>query len=239
MEIVSVRLDMIGVRAPLHFESHPFEDEDAGHARKGRRPVYFEPHGFVDTDIYDGERVRPGNLITGPAIIEEANTSVVIYPNQEAMLDQFLTYVIQVAQISPMDQRPKLSPVKREILRHNLRAIVDDMSIALEHNSPVRDGQRSPRLRRGLHQREGVRWWLPKNPFHTPSLALTAQAILDYYEFNLRAGDLVVTNDPYRAGRRPQDLTVFAAGLRHRGTGGLSPRPGPYAGLRRSDCGRL
>ena len=77
VEIVSVRLDMIGVRAPLHFESHPFEDEDAGHARKGRRPVYFEPHGFVDTDIYAGERVRPGNLITGPAIIEEANTSVV------------------------------------------------------------------------------------------------------------------------------------------------------------------
>ncbi len=97
VEIVSVRLDMIGVRAPLHFESHPFEDEDAGHARKGRRPVYFEPHGFVDTDIYAGERVRPGNLITGPAIIEEENTSVVIYPNQEAMLDQFLTYVIQVA----------------------------------------------------------------------------------------------------------------------------------------------
>ena len=97
VEIVSVRLDMIGVRAPLHFESHPFEDEDAGHARKGRRPVYFEPHGFVDTDIYAGERIRPGNLITGPAIIEEANTSVVIYPNQEAMLDQFLTYVIQVA----------------------------------------------------------------------------------------------------------------------------------------------
>ena len=97
VEIVSVRLDMIGVRAPLHFESHPFEDEDAGHARKGRRPVYFEPHGFVDTDIYAGERVRPGNLITGPAIIEEANTSVVLYPNQEAMLDQFLTYVIQVA----------------------------------------------------------------------------------------------------------------------------------------------
>ena len=97
VEIVSVRLDMIGVRAPLHFESHPFEDEDAGHARKGHRPVYFEPHGFVDTDIYAGERIRPGNLITGPAIIEEANTSVVIYPNQEAMLDQFLTYVIQVA----------------------------------------------------------------------------------------------------------------------------------------------
>jgi N-methylhydantoinase A len=59
--------------------------------------VYFEPDGFVETAVYDGEKVRPGNLITGPAVIEEPNTNVVVYPGQEAMLDQFLTYVIQVA----------------------------------------------------------------------------------------------------------------------------------------------
>jgi N-methylhydantoinase A len=96
-EIVSVRLDMIGTREPIHFESHAFEDEDAGHARRGTRRVYFESTGFVDAEVYDGEKIRSGNLITGPAIIEEPNTSIVVYPNQEAMLDQFLTYVIQVA----------------------------------------------------------------------------------------------------------------------------------------------
>ena len=96
-EIVSVRLDMIGTREPIHFESHAFEDEDATHALRGVRRVHFESTGFVDAQVYEGDKIRSGNLITGPAIIEEPNTSIVVYPNQEAMLDQFLTYVIQVA----------------------------------------------------------------------------------------------------------------------------------------------
>lgn len=98
VEIVSVRLDLIGTREPLRFESQPFEDEDPSPALKGTRRVHFEPDGFVETNIYDGDKVRPGNLITGPAIIEEPDTNIVVYPNQEAMLDPFLTYVIQVAQ---------------------------------------------------------------------------------------------------------------------------------------------
>ena len=108
-----------------------------------------------------------------------------------------------------MDQRPKLSPVKREILRHNLRAIVDDMSIALEHNSPSETVSEARDYAVAFTNARGE-VVVAENPFHTPSLALTAQAILDYYEFNLRAGDLVVTNDPYRGGTQTQDLTVFA-----------------------------
>jgi N-methylhydantoinase A len=96
-EIVSLRLDMVGVRDPVRLTSQPFEDEDAQPALKGMRRAYFGSHGFLDARIYDGERVRPGNLITGPAIIEEPNTSIVLQVGQEAMLDQFSTYVIQVA----------------------------------------------------------------------------------------------------------------------------------------------
>lgn len=108
-----------------------------------------------------------------------------------------------------MDHRPKLSPVKREILRHNLRAIVDDMSIALEHNSPSETVSEARAYAVAFTNARGE-VVVAENPFHIPSLALTAQAILDYYEFNLRAGDLVVTNDPYRGGTQTQDLTVFA-----------------------------
>ncbi len=46
--------------------------------------------------MYDGRRVRPGNLIAGPAIVEEPETTIVIYPGQEAMLDHYETYVIEI-----------------------------------------------------------------------------------------------------------------------------------------------
>jgi N-methylhydantoinase A len=59
--------------------------------------VYFETHGdYVDTPVYDGALVQPGNLIPGPAIVEEPDTTIVVYPGQEAMLDHYQTYVIEL-----------------------------------------------------------------------------------------------------------------------------------------------
>jgi N-methylhydantoinase A len=96
-EIVSLRLDLIGVREELRFAGASFEGEDASHAVTGTRDVHFEHRGFVGTPIYDGTRVRPGNLIVGPAVIEEPWTSIVIFPGQEALLDQYSNYVVEIA----------------------------------------------------------------------------------------------------------------------------------------------
>jgi N-methylhydantoinase A len=95
-EVVSLRLDLVGLREEMHLPSAPFEGESADGALKGSRQVYFEGKGFVDTRIYDGERVRPGNLIIGPAIIEESWTNIVIFPQQEAVLDQYMNYVVEI-----------------------------------------------------------------------------------------------------------------------------------------------
>jgi N-methylhydantoinase A len=98
VEILNLRLDLIGVRGnAVHMTSHAFESEDAAAALKGRRAVYFETHdGYVDTPVYDGARVQPGNLIPGPAIIEEPDTTIIVYPGQEAMLDHYQMYVIEL-----------------------------------------------------------------------------------------------------------------------------------------------
>jgi N-methylhydantoinase B len=98
--------------------------------------------------------------------------------------------------------------VRREVLRGNLRAVVEDMSAALEHNSPseaISDG-RDYAIALTDARGEVV---VVENEFHLPSLALTAQAVLDYYEFDLKAGDIVVTNDPFLGGTHALHLTMF------------------------------
>jgi N-methylhydantoinase A len=95
VEILSLRSDLVGVRETMKFRSHPFEGEDPAAALKGTRLVEFEGKGFIETRVYDGPRVQPGNLISGPAVIEEPATTIVIYPGQEAMLDHYQTYVIE------------------------------------------------------------------------------------------------------------------------------------------------
>jgi N-methylhydantoinase A len=43
--------------------------------------------GFCATDIYRGAELAPGHYIAGPAIIEEAFTTIVVYPGWNARLD--------------------------------------------------------------------------------------------------------------------------------------------------------
>jgi N-methylhydantoinase A len=95
VEILSVRSDIVGTREKLRYKSQPFGSEDPSAARTGARRAHFDGTGYVDAPVYDGTKVKPGNLLSGPAIIEEPATTIVIYPGQEAVLDHYQTYVVE------------------------------------------------------------------------------------------------------------------------------------------------
>ena len=96
VQIVSLRLELVGAREELAAAAQKFDMEDPAQALVATRQVYFEKIGFVEAPIYDGRRIRPGNLIAGPAVIHEPDTTIVVCKGQEAMLDQYETYVIEV-----------------------------------------------------------------------------------------------------------------------------------------------
>ncbi len=61
---------------------------DLSRARKGCRPVYFsERDGFSEVDVYQGERFGAGDVITGPCIIEEPMTTLVLPPEESVTVD--------------------------------------------------------------------------------------------------------------------------------------------------------
>jgi N-methylhydantoinase A len=52
-----------------------------GAARKGARPVWFpEAGGFVETAVYDRYALRAGDMVNGPAVFEENESTLVIGP---------------------------------------------------------------------------------------------------------------------------------------------------------------
>jgi N-methylhydantoinase A len=66
-------------------------------ASKGVRNVYFEEgEGFVRTRIYERDRLGPGNVVAGPAILEAPDTTIVVHPGQTARVDKYLNLVIQL-----------------------------------------------------------------------------------------------------------------------------------------------
>jgi N-methylhydantoinase A len=60
----------------------------------GTRPAYFGVE-FVDTPVHAGPALQPGEQISGPALIEEPFTVVVVPPGTTARLDELGNYVLQ------------------------------------------------------------------------------------------------------------------------------------------------
>jgi N-methylhydantoinase A len=67
---------------------------DPAKARTGTRQAHFG--GFVETPVYDGLQLGPGAEITGPALVEEPFTVVVLPPGFTARLDEHGSYDITV-----------------------------------------------------------------------------------------------------------------------------------------------
>ncbi len=60
----------------------PGENEPPEEAKLEEREAYFKDlGGLTATPVFHGDRLRPGNWVTGPAVIEEMATTLVVSPD--------------------------------------------------------------------------------------------------------------------------------------------------------------
>lgn len=83
-------------RAPVQLEAAALEGATPPTAaRTGERPVYWDPKsGFVVTPVWDWAKLRPGNVLDGPAIVESRHTTYVIEPGWRYVLDAYRVGVL-------------------------------------------------------------------------------------------------------------------------------------------------
>ena len=65
-------------------------------ALKGTREVYFEEGGFQETPIYDRYLLVEGMEISGPALIEERESTCLITVGAHAFIDPFLNIIAEL-----------------------------------------------------------------------------------------------------------------------------------------------
>lgn len=58
-------------------------------ALKGNRKVDFDVHGIHKTQIYDLDKLEPGMIICGPAILENSMTTIVVTPRKNISVDKY------------------------------------------------------------------------------------------------------------------------------------------------------
>jgi len=96
VQFISLRLKAIGATSKPLLTKVKNGSSDPNHGFKRRRASHFGLEGSVSTAVYDGDRVLAGNIIEGPAIVEEMTTTVVIPPSCTCTIGPFGEYIIQV-----------------------------------------------------------------------------------------------------------------------------------------------
>ncbi|MBS7637559.1 hydantoinase/oxoprolinase family protein [Candidatus Bathyarchaeota archaeon] len=98
VELVNVRINGIGfVEKPRFIEKHVNEEKPSSDAIVEKRKVFFEKiDDYIETPVYKREKLKPGNLIEGPAVIEQYDTTTVVYPGWMATVDKFENLVISM-----------------------------------------------------------------------------------------------------------------------------------------------
>jgi N-methylhydantoinase A len=95
VELINIRLVAIGDTEKPRFAEQPKSPADPGHARKGRRRVYLpREKRFAETDVYDALALTFGNTLSGPAILEQVNTTIFVSPEYDVLVDRYGSYTL-------------------------------------------------------------------------------------------------------------------------------------------------
>ncbi|MEZ5812186.1 MAG: hydantoinase/oxoprolinase family protein [Rhizobiaceae bacterium] len=97
VEMVGIHLIASAEVGKLTMTEKPKTGNDAKTVLKGSRDVDYALEGVHEAQIYDGTKLEPGMTFTGPAIVEDPGTTIVIHPGNEVEVDGFGNVHITVA----------------------------------------------------------------------------------------------------------------------------------------------
>ncbi len=92
-ELMSLRLTAVGLVEKPHFAKTTFMGETSEHALKDRREIFWEG-SWVTAPTYNGTAMGYGNKLSGPAVIEEPTTTIVVPPNWQVQCDEYGNYLM-------------------------------------------------------------------------------------------------------------------------------------------------
>ena len=86
----------MGKTKDLDFASLDTVDEISGEGPEERMAYFRELGGWVETTVYRGRELKACIRITSPAIIEEAETTIVVFPGHKLTVSRLSNYLVTI-----------------------------------------------------------------------------------------------------------------------------------------------
>ncbi|MFK0258905.1 hydantoinase B/oxoprolinase family protein [Streptomyces sp. NPDC090445] len=205
--------------------------------------------------LRERERLGPGAVVRGPAVITEANATTVVDGGWEATVTALgHLHMERVAAPAAADVATRADPVMLEIFNSQFVSVAEQMGARLAATAQSVNIKERLDFSCALFDPEGsLVANAPHIPVHLGSMGTAVREIVSRRAGTMRPGDAYAVNDPYHGGTHLPDITVISPVFGERGTahedrilffvasrghhaeiGGLAPGSMP-AGSRRID----
>jgi 5-oxoprolinase (ATP-hydrolysing) len=216
-------------------EAHLPPPRPADHPRAAGTLRMYSGGAFHETPVYRREALRPGDTVSGPAIVAEANATTVVEPQWQARVTP-LNHLV-VTRAAPRPQREavgtRADPVMLEIFNNLFMAIAEQMGVTLAHTAYSVNIKERLDFSCALFDADGgLIANAPHLPVHLGAMGESVRTIANENAGKMRPGDVYVLNDPYHGGTHLPDVTVVTPVFQRQPpasssrAGGAVPAPG-------------
>jgi N-methylhydantoinase A len=95
VELINIRLMCIGKTDKPELQTEDYDGGDPSGAFKKSRTIFLPlQKKLQEVDVFDGFKLKFGNRIGGPAIVEQVNTTAFVTPEYNLMVDKYGSYTM-------------------------------------------------------------------------------------------------------------------------------------------------
>ncbi|HEY0338147.1 MAG TPA: hydantoinase/oxoprolinase family protein, partial [Burkholderiales bacterium] len=94
VEFVTLSVSAIGNSRRLNYRPLAQGDGSAAHAQKAARNVFFRDTGMIECPLYERAKLRAGDKLRGPALIEADDSTVVVPPEWMTRCDSMANLIL-------------------------------------------------------------------------------------------------------------------------------------------------
>ncbi|MDX6348913.1 MAG: hypothetical protein QOF84_3703 [Streptomyces sp.] len=172
------------------------------------------------TGLYLRDDLRPGDTVTGPAIIAEPDATTVLEPGWQAVAGE--QGHLLLTRVRPRPGRvavgTDVDPVLLEVFNNLFMAVAEQMGVTLENTAHSVNIKERLDFSCALFDADGnLIANAPHIPVHLGSMGESIKEVLRRNAGTMRPGDVYAINDPYHGGTHLPDVTVVSPVFDERG----------------------
>ena len=209
-------VESIAVEAVGHTYSEdeiapPLAPREGALAPIARHPVFLDGE-WLETPFFERATLRAGDALDGPAVIREANTTIVIEPGWQTEVTA-RNHLVLTRVIAKKHERAigtKADPVLLEVFNNLFMSIAEQMGVTLANVSRSVNIKERLDFSCALFDRDGqLIANAPHMPVHLGSMGESVKTVMDKRASTMKPGDVFVLNAPYAGGTHLPDVTVI------------------------------